>query len=219
MVTQVEIAHRVGLDVSSVNKILNRRSGPVFRKETIWYFYPAVFLLKTPTTVILLILAATLLVLSRIRRWRWEWLFLGLPPAFVDSRAEQALEPDERDRLVEERVDAEAGGRLGAVGRAVGGEDDDRRGVTLVVTQERGDGEPLRPHIGREAHVGDDRVERVAGQPLRRFLQGGGAVDLEPGPGEVGLVDSPHAVVVVDHQDAFTHARTGCKRDAQRVAL
>jgi c-di-GMP-binding flagellar brake protein YcgR len=35
MVTQVEIAHRVGLDVSSVNKILNRRSGPVFRKETI----------------------------------------------------------------------------------------------------------------------------------------------------------------------------------------
>lgn len=35
MITQVEIAHRVGLDVSSVNKILNRRSGPVFRKETI----------------------------------------------------------------------------------------------------------------------------------------------------------------------------------------
>jgi c-di-GMP-binding flagellar brake protein YcgR len=35
MVTQVEIAHKVGLDVSSVNKILNRRSGPVFRKETI----------------------------------------------------------------------------------------------------------------------------------------------------------------------------------------
>ena len=35
MVTQVEIAHRVGLDVSSVNKILNRRSGPVFRKDTI----------------------------------------------------------------------------------------------------------------------------------------------------------------------------------------
>src|SRR3982751_185453 len=35
MVPQVEIAHRVGLDVSSVNKILNRRSGPVFRKETI----------------------------------------------------------------------------------------------------------------------------------------------------------------------------------------
>jgi len=35
MVTQVEIARRVGLDVSSVNKILNRRPGPVFRKETI----------------------------------------------------------------------------------------------------------------------------------------------------------------------------------------
>ncbi|HLY11909.1 MAG TPA: PilZ domain-containing protein [Planctomycetota bacterium] len=35
MITQVEIAHRVGLDVSSVNKILNRRQGPVFRKETI----------------------------------------------------------------------------------------------------------------------------------------------------------------------------------------
>jgi transcriptional regulator with XRE-family HTH domain len=35
MVTQVEIARRVGLDVSSVNKILNKRAGPVFRKETI----------------------------------------------------------------------------------------------------------------------------------------------------------------------------------------
>lgn len=35
MVTQVEIARRVGLDVSSVNKILNRRPGPVFRRETI----------------------------------------------------------------------------------------------------------------------------------------------------------------------------------------
>jgi hypothetical protein len=35
MVTQVEIARRVGLDVSSVNKILNRRKGPVFKKETI----------------------------------------------------------------------------------------------------------------------------------------------------------------------------------------
>jgi len=35
MVTQVEIARRVGLDVSSVNKILNRRPGPVFRKETV----------------------------------------------------------------------------------------------------------------------------------------------------------------------------------------
>jgi transcriptional regulator with XRE-family HTH domain len=35
MVTQIEIARRVGLDVSSVNKILNRRAGPIFRKETI----------------------------------------------------------------------------------------------------------------------------------------------------------------------------------------
>ena len=35
MVTQMEIARRIGLDVSSVNKILNRRKGPVFRKETI----------------------------------------------------------------------------------------------------------------------------------------------------------------------------------------
>jgi transcriptional regulator with XRE-family HTH domain len=35
MMTQVEIARRVGLDVSSVNKILNRRKGPVFKKETI----------------------------------------------------------------------------------------------------------------------------------------------------------------------------------------
>jgi transcriptional regulator with XRE-family HTH domain len=35
MITQVEIARRVGLDVSSVNKILNRRPGPVFRKDTI----------------------------------------------------------------------------------------------------------------------------------------------------------------------------------------
>src|SRR5579872_411585 len=35
MVTQVEIARRVGLDVSSVNKILNKRQGPHFRKETI----------------------------------------------------------------------------------------------------------------------------------------------------------------------------------------
>jgi transcriptional regulator with XRE-family HTH domain len=35
MVTQVEIARRVGLDVSSVNKILNQRKGPVFRKETV----------------------------------------------------------------------------------------------------------------------------------------------------------------------------------------
>lgn len=35
MVTQVEIARRIGIDVSSVNKILNRRQGPVFRRETI----------------------------------------------------------------------------------------------------------------------------------------------------------------------------------------
>ena len=33
--TQVEIARQVGLDVSSVNKILNRRPGPVFKKDTI----------------------------------------------------------------------------------------------------------------------------------------------------------------------------------------
>jgi transcriptional regulator with XRE-family HTH domain len=35
MVTQSEIARRVGLDVSSVNKILNRRRGPIFREKTI----------------------------------------------------------------------------------------------------------------------------------------------------------------------------------------
>jgi transcriptional regulator with XRE-family HTH domain len=35
MVTQVEIARRLGLDVSSVNKILNRRQGPVFKRDTI----------------------------------------------------------------------------------------------------------------------------------------------------------------------------------------
>ena len=35
MITQVDIARKVGLDVSSVNKILNPRAGPVFRKETI----------------------------------------------------------------------------------------------------------------------------------------------------------------------------------------
>ncbi len=35
MITQVEIARRVGMDVSSVNKILNRRLGPVFRKDSI----------------------------------------------------------------------------------------------------------------------------------------------------------------------------------------
>jgi len=35
MVTQVEIARQLRLDVSSVNKILNKRDGPRFRKETI----------------------------------------------------------------------------------------------------------------------------------------------------------------------------------------
>ena len=35
MVTQSEIARQLGLDVSSVNKILNRRNGPVFRNETV----------------------------------------------------------------------------------------------------------------------------------------------------------------------------------------
>lgn len=35
MVTQVMIAERAGVDVSSVNKILNEKRGPVFRKETI----------------------------------------------------------------------------------------------------------------------------------------------------------------------------------------
>lgn len=35
MVTQADIAKAVGLDISSVNKILNRREGPVFRKKTI----------------------------------------------------------------------------------------------------------------------------------------------------------------------------------------
>lgn len=34
-VTQAQIARRVGMDVSSVNKILNRRPGPVFRSETV----------------------------------------------------------------------------------------------------------------------------------------------------------------------------------------
>jgi transcriptional regulator with XRE-family HTH domain len=35
MVTQLEIARRCHLDVSSVNKILNRRAGAAFRKETV----------------------------------------------------------------------------------------------------------------------------------------------------------------------------------------
>ncbi len=34
-VTQVQIARHVGLDVSSVNKILNKREGPVFKKTTV----------------------------------------------------------------------------------------------------------------------------------------------------------------------------------------
>lgn len=33
--TQKDIAHRLGLDVSSVNKILNHKKGAIFRKETI----------------------------------------------------------------------------------------------------------------------------------------------------------------------------------------
>lgn len=33
--TQGDIAKRVGMDVSTVNKILNKRAGPVFRKSTI----------------------------------------------------------------------------------------------------------------------------------------------------------------------------------------
>lgn len=35
MVTQSQIAKHIGVDVSTVNKILNRRQGPVFSKETI----------------------------------------------------------------------------------------------------------------------------------------------------------------------------------------
>ncbi len=35
MITQKAIAQRTGLDISSVNKILNCRQGPVFRKKTI----------------------------------------------------------------------------------------------------------------------------------------------------------------------------------------
>lgn len=35
MVTQLQIAQRCGLDVSTVNKILNRHPGSVFRKETV----------------------------------------------------------------------------------------------------------------------------------------------------------------------------------------
>jgi len=35
MITQVELARTLGLDVSTVNKILNRRPGMRFRKETV----------------------------------------------------------------------------------------------------------------------------------------------------------------------------------------
>lgn len=35
MATQAEIAEQLGLDVSSVNKILNKVRGPSFRKETV----------------------------------------------------------------------------------------------------------------------------------------------------------------------------------------
>ena len=35
MVTQAEIARLAGIDVSSVNKILNRVQGPIFSEETI----------------------------------------------------------------------------------------------------------------------------------------------------------------------------------------
>jgi hypothetical protein len=44
-------------------------------------------------------------------------------------------------------------------------------------------------------------------------------VDLEPRPGEVGLVDPPHAVVVVDHQEPFTHAGLECKPNAWAAAI
>ena len=33
--TQVDIARAIGIDVSSVNKILNRRKGPKFKAETV----------------------------------------------------------------------------------------------------------------------------------------------------------------------------------------
>lgn len=35
MVTQVEIARRCGLDVSSVNKILNQKKGSIFKRDTV----------------------------------------------------------------------------------------------------------------------------------------------------------------------------------------
>ena len=35
MVTQIEIARSTGLDVTTINKVLNRKTGPSFRKKTI----------------------------------------------------------------------------------------------------------------------------------------------------------------------------------------
>jgi len=140
---------------------------------------------------------------------------LGLGPAamVVDPCAEQAFEPDERHWLVEEGVDAETSGRLRAVGQAVGGEDDDRRGLAEV-PQVGSDGEPLGPDLRGEADVGDDRVKGVTGQAISGFLQAGCGVDLEARPGEVGLVDASHGLVVVDHQEPFAHASLPCKPNA-----
>ncbi len=59
----------------------DRYLGGVFHKEPVWYFYPAVFLLKTPTSLIILAAAGALTVIARIRRRHWEWLFLAVPPA------------------------------------------------------------------------------------------------------------------------------------------
>lgn len=41
MATQLEIARQVGLDVSSVNKILNRVAGPKFKKTTVALVFQA----------------------------------------------------------------------------------------------------------------------------------------------------------------------------------
>jgi len=41
MVTQVEVARLVGVDVSTVNKILNKKPGPVFSKDTIRQVFQA----------------------------------------------------------------------------------------------------------------------------------------------------------------------------------
>ena len=140
-------------------------------------------------------------------------LGLGAAAAVVDARAQQALEPDEAHRLVQERVHTEAGGGFGAVGQAVGGEHDDGR-VLPQVAQVRGDREAFRAHLGGQAHVRDHGVERVAREALGCFLQRAGAVDLEPRAREVGLVGPPHVLVVVDHQKPFTHAGGRCKGDA-----